>query len=430
MAAKRTQYSMTHQIATLSDLGRMTPFMIQEVAPGDTWSGVTGTLIRMSPLLNPLLFDIFIDLYMFYVPHRLVYANWEDFIAEGPMDTPTYSIPTETVGVTSNAYQSIFWQFNGTTTTSYNALRLYALNLIWNEFFRDEEQPIRTPTDTPGQFGIPINWKKDYWTIMQDTVGTGQTDHFFPTDVGSGTQASAKDVLDAIARQKVAMKRETYGTRYIDILRSYGINVNYQMLQRPEVVGIARSSMNVTDVVQTSADVGALGDLAGHAIGATRMRVKRKTFPEHGTLMGIVCLRPVMVDSSVCDWFDRARTYENFWDPGLTTLPPVLIEQQDITPNIVAAARTSDIGYQPWGDWYRRALTKSHAALASGGGYGFQDFTSTAGLTLDEFRTIDPTDFDNIYANTTFRHWQGSFVNKYRVLRSIPRANAGALLNV
>ena len=92
------------------------------------------------------------------------------------------------------------------------------------------------------------------------------------------------------------MKRETYGTRYIDILRSYGINVNYQMLQRPEVVAIARNTVNVTDVVQTSAGTGNLGDLAGHGISGGRLVLRRKSFPEHGTLMGLAVLRPPMTD--------------------------------------------------------------------------------------------------------------------------------------
>lgn len=427
--AKRTTYSLTHQNATLSDFGRITPFLLQEVAPGDTWSGNVGALIRLSPLKKAMLQDIYVDLMVFYVPHRLVYANWEDFIAEGPMDTPTYSVPSYSVAAGASTYESLFQVANGVSTTTYSALRLYALNLIWNEFFRDDEQTARSPGDTPGQFGIPINWKKDYWSTIQLRLGFAQQQHYFSTNVGSGTQASARDVLDAIARQKVALKRATYGSRYIDILRSMGINVNYQMLQRPEVVAVSRSSVNVTDVVQTSADTGNLGDLAGHGISGSRIRIRRKSFPEHGSLIGVAVLRPVMSDSKLCEWFDRPRTYENFYDPGLITLPPVNVAKQDAMPCINSANRTGLLAYQPWGEWYRKALSRKHLSLGATG-FSSGNFLSASDLTRDELVEIDPTDFDSIFADTTFRHWQGSFVNKLRVHRRIPRSNLGALLNV
>ena len=293
---------MYHQVATIGQLGKMTPFLMQEVAPGDRWSGKVGALIRMSPMKKALLHDIFVDLFVFYVPHRLVYANWEEFIAEGPASVPTYTLPTVSVGAGSSSYMSLFMQANGVSATTYSALRLYAFNLIFNEFFRDDEQALRNPTDSPGSSGVQVNFKRDYWSELQAQIATADAEHYAPV---AASLVSAKDILDAIARQKVSMKRETYGTRYIDILRSYGIRVNYQMLQRPEVCAIARGSINVTDVVQTASAT--LGDLAGHGIGASRLTLKRCVFPEHGTLMGIAVVRPTMVDSKLCDYFDKIR---------------------------------------------------------------------------------------------------------------------------
>ena len=428
--AKRTQYALTSQNATLSDFGRITPFLSQEVAPGDTWSGNVGALIRLSPLKKAMLQDVYVDMFVFYIPHRLVYANWEDFIAEGPMDTPTYSTPSYSVSATNTAYNSLFQVANGTATTTYSALPLYGLNLCYNEFFRDDEDAVRNPTDTPGQYGIEVNWKKDYWSTIQLRTGYAQQEHYFSTNVGSGTQASAQDVLDALARQKVAMKRATYGSRYIDILRSMGINVNYQMLQRPEVVAVARSSINVTDVVQTSAATGNLGDLAGHGISGSRIRIRRKSFPEHGRLLGVALLRPVMSDSKLCEWFDRPRTYENYYDPGLITLPPVNVAKQDAMPCIASGVRTNLLGYQPWGEWYRHALSRKHLTLSSTPGYAYADFTSASDISRTDLVNMQSSDFDSIFADTSLRHWQGSFVNKMRVKRRIPKTNLGALLNV
>ena len=67
---KRYSYSMYHQVATISQLGRLTPFMFAEVCPGDTWSGKVGALLRFSPLKKALLHDIHVDMFLFYVPPR------------------------------------------------------------------------------------------------------------------------------------------------------------------------------------------------------------------------------------------------------------------------------------------------------------------------------------------------------------------------
>lgn len=425
MPRKRTMYSMHHQVSTLGQIGRLTPFLFQEVAPGDTWSGRTGILLRMSPMEHALLSDLYIDLIVAYIPHRLVMADWEDFIAEGPMDTPTYSVPTITIGAGSTAYQSIFWRPNGATTTTYNALRLYAYNLLWNEFMRDHQDAIAVPTAQPGQYGLLVNFKKDYWTTLQDVQGFGQPDHFFDTNVGSGTQASAQDVLEAIARQKIALKRATYGTKYIDILRSYGINVNYQMLQRPEVVAIGRSVANITDVVSTAEGATKdVGYLAGHGISGTRLTVRRKTFPEHGTLIGCAIVRPPFIHPGVGDWFARARDYSSFYDPGLVPMPPVAVEKQDPYPSMDLANRTDVVGYQPWGQWYRRAQSLVHIGLDS----TFAPLAILPGNpTSTDFRNIAPADYNAAFTSTNFEHFQLVAVHKLRALRLLPRSNVSTV---
>lgn len=427
---KRYRYSLNHQVATLSDFGRLCPFMKIEVAPGDTVQGVIGALIRLSALKKALLQDVFVDMYVIYVPHRLVYGSFENFIAAGPETAPTYSIPSITVAAASTSYEALWMRSHPTDTTDYNAIPLYAYNLIYNEFFRDESQAAKAPTDSCGQYGALVSFKKDYWTTIQEQYGEAQQDHRFDTNIGTGTQASAKDVLEAIARQKVAMKRATYGTRYIDILRSYGIKVNYQMLQRPEVVAIGRTSINVTDVVQTGVDSSdsGLGELAGHGIGAGRIRIRRKMFPEHGTLMGLCVLRPVWMTSGAGDWFDRPREYEAFWDPGLVTLPPVEITKQDIMPSVASAQRTDSLGWNPWGFWYRGAPSRAHPRLFAIGSQAL-GFLSQTDFTYGNVQQITASNYDSMFSDTTARHYQASFVNKLKFFRLIPRSNLGALMN-
>ena len=167
MAMKRTQYTMTHQNIGQGQIGRLFTLMAEEVAPGDTWSGRTGLLIRFSPLKRALLNDFYVDQFMFYVPHRLVFADWENFIAEGPRITPTYPLPTISIGNTgATDIDHLWYNSTGILDTEYSALRLYAYNLCWNEYFRDEDQGVTAPS-TGGRFGRPANFKKDYWTNLR-----------------------------------------------------------------------------------------------------------------------------------------------------------------------------------------------------------------------------------------------------------------------
>ena len=136
---------MHHEVATLGKIGSIVPTMIQEVAPGDTWSGKSGLLVRFSPIKRALLQTFYIDQFTFYVPHRLVMADWEDFIAAGPMDTPTFTTPTLNVAAGNNNYTSLFLKPPETAEpdVTYSALRLNAYNLIFNEFFRDEQESLK-----------------------------------------------------------------------------------------------------------------------------------------------------------------------------------------------------------------------------------------------------------------------------------------------
>ena len=157
----------------------------------------------------------------------------------------------------------------------------------------------------------------------------------------------ANDILQAIAVQKLKMKRATYGTRYVDILKSMGVRVNYQMLQRPEIVARHKTKIAINDVVSTSntpgnIDDGGLGDLAGYGINGTRMRLKRKSFPEHGTLIGFTVIRPAYMDHQLCSKMDNEPQYEDFYDPALELLPNAEIRAKDIIQDAVVSGGQLD----------------------------------------------------------------------------------------
>lgn len=412
---------MFHNIATCGKTGTLTPILIQEVAPNDTWQGVSGMLLRFSPLVKAIVQDLFVDVVYVYLPHRMVWADWEDFYTEGPIDSPSHSVPTVTVASADKEYRSLFWRPHSTENTAkFNALRLYAYNLAFNDLFNDSNYTPKAPDAKPDtEYGHLVSYKKDYWTTLSDNLGVDQNEFFFDTNRGSGTQASANDVLEAVARQKIELRKRQYGSRYVDNLRAMGVNINYQMLQRPEVVAIHRTMVNVTDVVNTS-DTN-LGHLAGHAISGSSIRMRRRTFPEHGTLMGFVTVRPTHMNQSYNDWFDTARDYSSFYDPGQVLLPPVEVTTGDVYPAGSIATRSNSLGWMCWGNWYRNAQSKVHADLAEwtlDGRVASSDAGPTTSTQLRGFSNgLHDAEFDDV----TDGHFQVALSHRLTATRLLPK---------
>lgn len=429
---KRTQYNLTHQVSTVGNIGNLVPFMIQEVAPGDTWSGKTGMLIRFAPLKRAALQDFYVDTFYFYVPHRMVWADWESFLIQGPMDDPDFSPPVANVPFGDNSYQSLFWMPHTTEGKGYNGLRLHAYNLVWNEFFRDPGEGIANPTDPPGQTGRRTYYKKDFWTTLQSWPGYAESDKYVDTTAGDGSQVSAMEILRAVAQQKIAMKRATYGTKYVDVLRSYGINVNYQMLQRPELVGVGRGVMNVTDVVATGYGQSpgeSIGQLSGHGISGHRAVVKRKSFPEHGTLFGMLVVRPRFAEPRGVDWFDSPRTYKDYYDPGLVPMPSVEVKKKDAAVAINDAVEEQILGYKPWGDWYRSTGNKVHGDLDESW-FGRPTLDEDGTFNLFTIKRCEASDYNDLFQDVTYSQFQVVALNQFRALRLLPRNNMSAFTGV
>ena len=223
--------------------------------------------------------------------------------------------------------------------------------MVWNEFFRDDNEAVRSSTDTSIARARGL---RSYHTLIREDLQTGLEAEAEVT-AGTPDTVSATDILKAVAEQKLQMRRETYGTRYIDILRSYGVRVNYQMLQRPEVIALSRKNVSITDVVGTGSTN--LGDLGGHGIAGLSLRVKRKSFPEHGTLLGLMTVRPRPMAGRWISYLDSARNFEDYYDPGLIHLPPVEMTRGDLSMGQTAPSTV--VGYHPWGEWYRREIDRS-----------------------------------------------------------------------
>lgn len=245
---QRSVFDRSHDYKTTMDAGYLIPFFVDEVLPGDTFKLRVNAFVRMNTLVAPFMDNVFMDTFFFFVPSRLVWDNWQKFCGEqkNPGDSTDFLIPSLS-GTNTFTNGSIF-DYMGLPTgvaldpanTPINALPFRAYNLIYNEWFRDENLIDSIPVTTGDGPDLVSNYtlrkrakRHDYftsalpWPQKGPSVdvgltgnapvvgfGDGQTWNFMSNTSYSGKEAvfgNPTDVLDNIGLQ-VFTNREQFST--------------------------------------------------------------------------------------------------------------------------------------------------------------------------------------------------------------------------
>jgi hypothetical protein len=150
MHASRTRFNRDQTILTTFDSGKLIPFFVDEVLPGDTFQVDTTAIIRMTTPKYPVMDNSYIDLYYFYAPNRILWDNFKHFMGEVEetpwMPTKEYAVPQIKINASTSKPgpdEKSILDYMGVPTKikrpfSVNALPIRAYVKIWNEFFRDE----------------------------------------------------------------------------------------------------------------------------------------------------------------------------------------------------------------------------------------------------------------------------------------------------
>lgn len=147
MYMRRTKFDRSHVYKTTFDSGKLIPVFVDEVLPGDTTRMSVNYFARLATPVKPIMDNIYLDWFFFFVPNRLIWDHWQNFCfeQEDPDDSTDYVIPTVTAtGNSDNAYVGSLWDYFGlpvntsNNISGINALPFRAVYLIWNEWFRDE----------------------------------------------------------------------------------------------------------------------------------------------------------------------------------------------------------------------------------------------------------------------------------------------------
>lgn len=141
----RSSFDRSHGYKTTFDAGYLVPVLVDEALPGDTYNVKMNAVVRMATPLFPIMDNLFVETQFFSVPIRLVWENFQKFMGEqtDPGDSTDYLIPICTSPVGPNGYlegtlQDYMGLPTGVDVYEHSALPMRAYNLIWNEWYRDQ----------------------------------------------------------------------------------------------------------------------------------------------------------------------------------------------------------------------------------------------------------------------------------------------------
>ena len=177
----RSKFDCQSTHKTTFDAGYLVPVYVDEMLPGDTFNLNMTAFARLATPLYPIMDNMVMESFFFFVPNRLIWSNWQKFMGQqtNPGDSISYVVPQQVSpagGYTVGSLQDYMGlptvgQVVGSNTVSHCAFWPRAYNLIWNEWFRDENLQdsvvvdIGDGPDTVSNYTLLRRGKrKDYFT--------------------------------------------------------------------------------------------------------------------------------------------------------------------------------------------------------------------------------------------------------------------------
>lgn len=139
----RSKFNRSHGLKTTFDSGYLVPIFVDEVLPGDTFTMDCTLFCRVSTLISPIMDNLYLDTFWFFVPERLLFEHFENMCGQqdNPTDSTDYLFPTvksPTGGFAVGSIADYFGLPTGVANLEVRAEPFRAYNLIYNEWFRDE----------------------------------------------------------------------------------------------------------------------------------------------------------------------------------------------------------------------------------------------------------------------------------------------------
>lgn len=172
--ASKNIFNLSHENKLTCDMGKLVPFYLEEILPGDSFKVSSQLIVRLAPLVAPMMHQVDVFTHFFFVPNRLVYKDWEEFITGGQDGASTAVCPTITSpsgGFAVGSLADYLGVPTGVGGLSCLALPFRAYNKIYNDWYRDETLMdevtinMNSGADSTTNTGLLTRcWKKDYFT--------------------------------------------------------------------------------------------------------------------------------------------------------------------------------------------------------------------------------------------------------------------------
>lgn len=371
-----TKYSLDHEVRSSFEMGQLIPFLCQEVVPGDKYRVQSSTLVRLQPMLSPLMHRLDYFQRYYYVPYRLLIPNYEQILTD-PDSGQTVPGMDKYLQYTSKTLKELFLEkplleYFGLATSyedvnpasvlkDLNATPLLAYYLIYNHYYMRSDLDERYVDQLrPENFSsaslrkyignvMHVNEGLDYFTSAHTSTQYG---NMVQLDMDGNNTITVPEMRLAERLQSFRERLLRVGGKYANYIKEFfGVEPLDARVQIPKYLGGDSYVLNVSDVDQTApSELGSVGETYGKSVSVNRTGQIEYDVYEHGLIIGLHFVRPRPSNIGGCPKMFTRRTYFDFFNPHFSALGYQEIEGRELD---VSRSKDEAFGYVPRYDDYR-----------------------------------------------------------------------------